>query len=213
MSDCLGRPVGCERSYPSFPRFSIYQPVPELPHAGHKIGQGGGRATLLFSCHSRTLSTAVSSTHPPDSIIPSGTISLLLLPNGGVANRLSIPQAPSSFCRVAAKLRPITMVFTSPSWVPKLPFDPPDSIPISEFMFDEHYGRYPLGYSKAPFTCGLTGKEYSALEVKERIDYLARALAKEFGWSPNTGSEWDKVVAVFSVNTVSALVSQGRGYL
>ncbi|KAF2175773.1 acetyl-CoA synthetase-like protein [Zopfia rhizophila CBS 207.26] len=97
------------------------------------------------------------------------------------------------------------MPFTAPSWVPKLPFDPPDSIPISEFILEEHYGRHPLGYSKPPFTCGLSGKNYSALEVRERVDYLARGLAKEFGWHPNKGSEWDKVVAVFSVNTLDTL--------
>jgi hypothetical protein len=94
------------------------------------------------------------------------------------------------------------MVFTSPKWVQQLPHDPPDSIPISEFMLNEIYERHPLGYSKPPFTCGLSGAEYSALEVKERVDYLGRGLAKEFGWHPNKGSEWDKVVGVFSVNTV-----------
>ncbi|KAF2469479.1 phenylacetyl-CoA ligase-like protein [Lindgomyces ingoldianus] len=97
------------------------------------------------------------------------------------------------------------MTFTAPSWVPELPFDPPDGIPIADFMLEEHYGRHPLGYSKSPFTCGLTGKHYSSLEVKERVDYLARGLAKEFGWSPNEGSEWDKVVAVFSVNALDTL--------
>ncbi|ORY17230.1 hypothetical protein BCR34DRAFT_671304 [Clohesyomyces aquaticus] len=97
------------------------------------------------------------------------------------------------------------MTFVAPSWVPKLPFHPPDSIPISDFMLDENHGRHPLGYSKAPFTCGLSGKTYSSLEVKERVDYLARGLAKEFGWSPNAGSEWDKVIAVFSVNTLDTL--------
>lgn len=97
------------------------------------------------------------------------------------------------------------MVFTSPSWVPKLPFDPPDSIPICDFMLEEHYGRHPLGYSNNPFTCGLTGKTYSSLEVRERVDYLARGLAKELGFHPNKGSEWDKVIAVFSVNTLDTL--------
>jgi hypothetical protein len=72
-------------------------------------------------------------------------------------------------------------------------------------MLEEHYGRHPLGYSHAPFTCGLTGKSYSSLELKERIDFLARGLAKELGFKPNEGSEWDKVIAVFSVNTVSAV--------
>jgi hypothetical protein len=95
------------------------------------------------------------------------------------------------------------MVFTPPSWVPQLPFDPPDSIPICDFMLDERFGRHPLGYSNNPFTCGLSGRTFTTLEVKERVDYLARGLAKELGISSNKGTEWDKVIAVFSVNTVS----------
>lgn len=95
-----------------------------------------------------------------------------------------------------------TMVFYPPAWVPKLPFDPPDSIPISEFMLNESYGRHPLGYAKAPYTCGLSGAEYSALEVQERVENLAKGLAKEFGWHPNQGTEWDKVIGVFTFNTV-----------
>lgn len=94
------------------------------------------------------------------------------------------------------------MPFYPPSWVPKLR-DPPDTVSIERFMLDENYGRYPLGYSNPPFTCGLTGKAYSALEVKERVDYLARALSKELHFDPNDGTEYDKVIAVFSVNTVS----------
>lgn len=69
-------------------------------------------------------------------------------------------------------------------------------------MLDERHGRYPLGYSRDPFTCGLSGKSYSFLEVVERVDFLSRALAKEFGWQPNRGTEWDKVAGVFSLNTV-----------
>ena len=94
------------------------------------------------------------------------------------------------------------MVFKAPSWVSKLPFDPPDSIPISEFMFNEKYGRQPLKGSRPPFTCGLSGTEYTALEVRDRVESLARALSKELDWQPNVGTEWDKVVGVFTVNTV-----------
>lgn len=97
------------------------------------------------------------------------------------------------------------MVFHPPAWVPKLPFDPPDSIPISEFMFNEKYGRHPLAQSKPPFTCGLDGTEYSAIEVRERVDKLARALSQELGWTVNQGTEWDKVAGIFSVNTIDTL--------
>ncbi|KAL8996791.1 MAG: hypothetical protein Q9169_003760 [Polycauliona sp. 2 TL-2023] len=97
------------------------------------------------------------------------------------------------------------MVFTSPQWVPKLPFDPPDSVPISDFILNEQYGRQSLLDSRPPFTCGLTGLEYSAQEVKNRVSKLARALSKELGWNPNQGTEWDKVAGVFSVNTIDTL--------
>ncbi|KUJ09310.1 amp dependent CoA ligase-like protein [Mollisia scopiformis] len=97
------------------------------------------------------------------------------------------------------------MVFTPPSWVPALPFDPPDSIPISQFMLDDTYGRCPLKDSRNPFTCGLSGKTYTALEMVDRVDYLARSLAKEFGWHPNKGTEWDKVIGIFALNTVDSM--------
>jgi ribosome assembly protein SQT1 len=94
------------------------------------------------------------------------------------------------------------MVFYPPEWAPKLPVVP-DDVPICDFMLDERYGRHPFRYSSDPFTCGISAKSYSALDVVDRVDFLARALAKEFDWQPNQGAEWDKVVVVFSVNTVS----------
>ncbi|KAI4240174.1 MAG: hypothetical protein L6R40_005307 [Gallowayella cf. fulva] len=97
------------------------------------------------------------------------------------------------------------MVFTTPAWAPNLPFDPPDSIPICDFMLDEQYGRCPLSDSRPPFTCGLTGLEYSAHQVKDRVSNLAKALSTELAWKPNHGTEWDKVAAVFSVNTIHRL--------
>ena len=105
------------------------------------------------------------------------------------------------------------MVFTAPPWVPKLPFDPPDSIPISEFMLNEEYGRHPLHHTRPPFTCGLSGAEYSALEVRDRVEKLARGLSKEFGWHPNQGTEWDKVIGVFSLNTVRSSIACFTGRL
>lgn len=102
------------------------------------------------------------------------------------------------------------MVFTAPSWVPKLPFEPPDSIPLCDFMLDEQYGRRALKTSRPPFTCGLNGFEYSAIELKDRVNKLARALSKELGWQPNKGTEWDKVAGVFSVNTVGLVIVQNN---
>lgn len=40
------------------------------------------------------------------------------------------------------------------------------------------------------------------MQMVERVDHLARALSKEFGWQPNQGTEWDKVAGIFALNTV-----------
>jgi acyl-CoA synthetase (AMP-forming)/AMP-acid ligase II len=93
------------------------------------------------------------------------------------------------------------MPFVPPPWVPELP-TVPSHISIEQFMFDETHGRYSLANSRAPFQDGLSGKEYSFLEVKDRVDFVARALAKELGFKSNEGTEWDKCVALFSVNTI-----------
>ncbi|KAL2170852.1 hypothetical protein VTG60DRAFT_4339 [Thermothelomyces hinnuleus] len=97
------------------------------------------------------------------------------------------------------------MVFYPPPWVPKLPFDPPDSITIGEFMRNEIYGRRPISKSRNPFTCGLTGKTYTVIESHQRSDEIAKALSKIMGWQPNGDSPWDKVIAVFSFNTIDYL--------
>ncbi|KAL6694562.1 hypothetical protein J3F84DRAFT_47583 [Trichoderma pleuroticola] len=99
------------------------------------------------------------------------------------------------------------MPFTTPSYIHKLPFDPPDSVPIHEFLFTEgdRYGRYPIANSRPPFTCGITGKSYSVVEVKNRIEWLSAALASELGFDVNGGSEFNKVIGLFSVNTIDTM--------
>ncbi|KAI0393399.1 acetyl-CoA synthetase-like protein [Xylariaceae sp. FL0594] len=99
------------------------------------------------------------------------------------------------------------MVFTPPSWVPQLPFDPPDSIPLHEFLSSERYGRLPFDRSQNPFTCGLTGKTYTHAELRERRELLARTLSKRMGWRPNEDTPWDKVVGIFSFNAIDYLMS------
>lgn len=94
------------------------------------------------------------------------------------------------------------MVFTPPQWVSKLPFDPPDSITVAEFVNDENYGRCPIAKARNPFTCGFTGKTYSVAEVLQREEHLARAIAKRLGYTLHEGTEWDRVVGLFSLNTV-----------
>lgn len=70
-------------------------------------------------------------------------------------------------------------------------------------MSNEKYGRYPIAKSRNPFTCGLTGKTFTVQESIERREHLARAIGKRMGWFPNEGTTWDKVICVFSFNTVS----------
>ncbi|KAF4628656.1 hypothetical protein G7Y89_g9495 [Cudoniella acicularis] len=97
------------------------------------------------------------------------------------------------------------MVFTTPSWVPKLAIDPPDTVPISEFILNEAHGRYPLKSSRNPFTCGITGKTYTTQEHVDRVELLARSISKELGWLPNQGTEYDKVAGIFALNTIDSM--------
>jgi len=69
-------------------------------------------------------------------------------------------------------------------------------------MRNEVYGRCPATKSRNPYTCGLTGKTYTTAESSKRTDLLAKGLAKVLGWEPNVDLAWDKVIAVFSFNTV-----------
>jgi len=95
-----------------------------------------------------------------------------------------------------------TMVFKSPNWVPSLPA-PPDSIPVSEFVLNEKYGRRSLSDSRDTYTCGISGKSHSVSQVRRRRDNLAKSLRQELGWEVNSGSEYDKVATIFCPNTVS----------
>ena len=99
------------------------------------------------------------------------------------------------------------MVFYPPSWAPKMPFDPPDTVPICDFVFNDEHGRHPIADSKDPFTCGLSGRTYTTQEMKDRSAWLARSLAKELGWEVNEGSEFDKCVNIFALNTVRKMMS------
>ena len=94
------------------------------------------------------------------------------------------------------------MPFYAPLSIPALPTHIPDDITVADFMFQASAERHSLEICRPPFTCGLTGKQYSALEVKDRVEALTRGLAKELDWRPTEGTEWDKVIGVYSVNTV-----------
>jgi hypothetical protein len=81
--------------------------------------------------------------------------------------------------------------------------DPPETVSVAEFMLNDEHLSVPLKNAKNPFTCGLSGRTYTALEAKERVRYLSRGIAKELGFEVNKGTEWEKMVAIYSLNTVS----------
>ncbi len=98
------------------------------------------------------------------------------------------------------------MVFSNPAWVPPIPGEVPDSVPLSTFSLrgsDDVAGQ---DASRALLADGLSGKTFSRETLRQRVESLARALAQRLGWSPNEGSPWDKVVAIHSLNSVGAAV-------
>lgn len=98
------------------------------------------------------------------------------------------------------------MTFRPPSWVPEFDVNSiPDDTPVCDVVLTEKHGRLPFAKSRNPFTCGLTGKTYTYDETNARVDAVAAALGEEMGWSSTEGSEWDKVVGLFSLNTVRML--------
>lgn len=99
-------------------------------------------------------------------------------------------------------LNPVTMVFLPPPSAPSLG-EIPDAVPLCDFMFDEKHGRRPIAESLDSYICGITAKRVSARQQKDRVAWLATSLAQNLGWSVNEGSEFDKVVAIFALNTVS----------
>ncbi|TPX11484.1 uncharacterized protein E0L32_007903 [Thyridium curvatum] len=95
------------------------------------------------------------------------------------------------------------MVFSASSrWGP-LSFEPPSDIPISQFILEDRWGRHPVESSRPMYTCGLSGISYSVDDVKHRTEAIAASLGDVMSWSPNKGNEWDKVVAIYSYNSVS----------
>jgi hypothetical protein len=86
---------------------------------------------------------------------------------------------------------------------------PSRSITLPQFMYEDHHGRKVKRSSRAPFTCGVTGRSYSAVEVAQRVDYLARSLAATLGFDNEEGTEWERVVGIFSYNSVLSYSTLG----
>ncbi|XDG05069.1 hypothetical protein ABKA04_004684 [Annulohypoxylon sp. FPYF3050] len=97
------------------------------------------------------------------------------------------------------------MICTSPSWVPLVGGEDPDSKPVYEYLTDQA-AAISRPTSKAPFVDALSGKSYSIRDVATRVEWLARSIARYTGWLPNCGSPYDKVVAIHSLNTIDYFV-------
>lgn len=93
------------------------------------------------------------------------------------------------------------MINKPTSSLPELP-SVPDTVSLVDFLFDEKYGRCPQAQSLDPYVCGITGSKVSAKRLSQRVDSLARAMAHDLGWCVNEGSEFDKVIGVYSLNHV-----------
>ncbi|KFY04305.1 hypothetical protein O988_00880 [Pseudogymnoascus sp. VKM F-3808] len=96
------------------------------------------------------------------------------------------------------------MVFTAPASSPAM-LDIPDTVSLPDFILDNKYRSVSHEQAKNPFTCGLSGKTYTSLEWKDRIGSLARAVQQELGFQVNKGTEWEKVVGVYTLNTIDTL--------
>lgn len=81
----------------------------------------------------------------------------------------------------------------------------PDTVSIHDFMLNEEHGRRRIAESLDPYTCGLTGKTFTAQQQKDRVAVLARAISRQLGWKVNEGSEYDKVAGIFAFNTVHSV--------
>lgn len=81
---------------------------------------------------------------------------------------------------------------------------PSRTMSLPQFMYEDYHGRKLKHASRPPFTCGATGRSYSAVEVAQRVDYLSRSLAAAVGFDTEEGTEWERVVGIFSYNSVSA---------
>ncbi|GKU20635.1 4-coumarate-- ligase 7 [Fusarium langsethiae] len=93
------------------------------------------------------------------------------------------------------------MTFNPPSWAPQLS-NIPDSISVADFINADKAGRKAFSSSKSPYTCGVTGQSRSAAEVAQRVDFLARGLAKAVGFDAHDGTAWERVVAIYALNTI-----------
>ncbi|KAF5576820.1 phenylacetyl ligase [Fusarium pseudoanthophilum] len=79
------------------------------------------------------------------------------------------------------------------------PIQPPNNCSIEQFLLEERYGRHPIQASLNPFTCGITSKTRTTLEVKQLVSLLAQGLAEKLGWHTAPSDQLERVAkAIFT---------------
>ncbi|VTT60561.1 unnamed protein product [Fusarium fujikuroi] len=73
------------------------------------------------------------------------------------------------------------------------PVQPPKDCSIEEFLLEEKYGRHPIQASLNPFTCGITSKTRTTIEVKQLVSDLAQGLGENLGWHTAPNDQLERV--------------------
>ncbi|KAF5615764.1 phenylacetyl ligase [Fusarium sp. NRRL 25303] len=74
------------------------------------------------------------------------------------------------------------------------PIQPPQNCSIEDFLLEEQYGRHPIQASLNPFTCGITSKTRTTVEVKQLVTELAQGLADKLGWHTIPSDQLERVI-------------------
>lgn len=79
----------------------------------------------------------------------------------------------------------------------------PTNITLGDFALN---GSFPNRSDKPALITAHDGRSFTIAELKARVSHLATSLGDLLGWSPKAPIEpWDKVVALFAVNSVSIM--------
>lgn len=106
------------------------------------------------------------------------------------------------YCPDSPTSSPPKMIWTSPEWMPQEPFVPND-ISIGDFALRAK-DTSSVQLDKPVLISAHDRRSFTIAELKARVDKLAIGLSDLLAWSPDTPqTPWDKVVALFAVNSVS----------
>ncbi|KAF5531816.1 phenylacetyl ligase [Fusarium phyllophilum] len=94
------------------------------------------------------------------------------------------------------------MVFTSPAWVPQLPYEPPDDITLESFLQESwRFGSA----DHIVLSCGVSGTSYTAQQLMDRTDQISAGLASQLQWKTEANKACPIVVGVYAPNSIDFL--------